>query len=606
MLDCMIYTGAKLKKAMLKVFFRVVCNFIPNKHLRVKTRNAFYEKYCRLPPIQDKVILLNEVDKHLPKAVLTQINAYDNEHFIKQNAQILPNFKETNANLRQNLPNSHKITMGKRDYQFFRNAYKKIILALFLALPNTAFAYLDPASGSLLLSSIVAIFASIIFILKNIFYKFGSLGAAFLNFLTNFNSNPINSNNLTKSNSKFFKKGKNSITNTSNLNPQNLVFYCEGRQYYHTFKSILDILDSLKYPYTYFTSDEYDPVFKRENFPQNIYEFIGFGNKAYTRLNFLKADIFMLTTPGLNVLHIKRSRGVKHYAHIVHSLTPMTYHSFGIDYFDSVFLTNEVQAKFVREVENAHQVPEKSLFVVGSTYLDEYAKLYEKIPSTKHITPTILISPSWGKESLLMKFGEKLLLAVAQTPYNVIVRPHPQSLISPSESANITLLKERLKDFKNISWDIGTPNIYAFLKADLLIGDFSSVIFDFVCLAKKPILTLDFNFDVAGYDVADIDLKNFYTFKTLKRIGIKLKESDFKDIKNIIDRALNSGEFKANLECVANELWENRKNSAKSCVSALLQIEKAILEQKLGAFMDEFSRLKTIDDMVLSLNKDNK
>lgn len=485
--------------------------------------------------------------------------------------------------------------------------YKNLLfLALLLALPNTAFAYLDPASGSLLLSSIVAIFASIIFTLKNIFYKFGSLGAAFSNFLTNFNSKPINSSNLTKSNSKFFKKDKNFVTNTSNLNPQNLVFYCEGRQYYHTFKSILDILDSLKYPYTYFTSDEDDPVFKRENFPQNIYEFIGFGNKAYTRLNFLKADIFMLTTPGLNVLHIKRSRGVKHYAHIVHSLTPMTYHSFGIDYFDSVFLTNEVQAKFVREVENAHQVPEKSLFVVGSTYLDEYAKLYEKIPSTKHITPTILVSPSWGKESLLMKFGEKLLLAVAQTPYNVIIRPHPQSLISPSESANINLLKERLKDFKNISWDIGTPNIYAFKKADLLIGDFSSVIFDFVCLAKKPILTLDFNFDVAGYDVADIDLKNFYTFNTLKKIGIKLKESDFKDIKNIIDRALNSSEFKANLECVANELWENRKNSAKSCVSTLLQIEKAILEQKLGAFMDEFSRLKTIDDMVLSLNKDGK
>ena len=98
----------RTKRALLQFF----CNFIPDKHLRVKTRNAFYEKYCRLPPIQDKVILLNEVDKHLPKAVLTQINAYDNEHFIKQNAQILPNFKETNANLRQNLPNSHKMTGG--------------------------------------------------------------------------------------------------------------------------------------------------------------------------------------------------------------------------------------------------------------------------------------------------------------------------------------------------------------------------------------------------------------------------------------------------------------------------------------------------------------
>lgn len=41
--------------------------------------------------IGDKIILLDELNLHLPKAVLTQLNAYDNEHFIKQNAQILPN-----------------------------------------------------------------------------------------------------------------------------------------------------------------------------------------------------------------------------------------------------------------------------------------------------------------------------------------------------------------------------------------------------------------------------------------------------------------------------------------------------------------------------------
>ncbi|WP_394951287.1 hypothetical protein [uncultured Helicobacter sp.] len=37
-----------------------------------------------------------------------------------------------------------------------------------------AFAYLDPGSGSLLLSSVVAIFASVVFFIKNIFYKLTS------------------------------------------------------------------------------------------------------------------------------------------------------------------------------------------------------------------------------------------------------------------------------------------------------------------------------------------------------------------------------------------------------------------------------------------------
>ena len=40
---------------------------------------------------------------------------------------------------------------------------------------STCFAYLDPGSGSLLLSSIVAIFASAVFFFKGIFYKIASI-----------------------------------------------------------------------------------------------------------------------------------------------------------------------------------------------------------------------------------------------------------------------------------------------------------------------------------------------------------------------------------------------------------------------------------------------
>ena len=78
----------------------------------------------------------------------------------------------------------------------------------------------------------------------------------------------------------------------------------------------------------------------------------------------------MLTTPGLDVLQIKRSKGVGHYCHIVHSLTPMTYRAFGLDYFDSVLVANEIQRDFVREVEEAHAVKKKYIGVVGRTYLD--------------------------------------------------------------------------------------------------------------------------------------------------------------------------------------------------------------------------------------------
>jgi len=40
-------------------------------------------------------------------------------------------------------------------------------------------------------------------------------------------------------------------------------------------------------------------------------KYIGTGTKAYSYLRFLEADVCAMTTPGLDVLQIKRSKGVK-------------------------------------------------------------------------------------------------------------------------------------------------------------------------------------------------------------------------------------------------------------------------------------------------------
>ena len=55
---------------------------------------------------------------------------------------------------------------------------KLLCVGLVFALaPSLAFAYLDPGSGSLLLSSIVALCASAVFFVKNLFYKIVSFGS---------------------------------------------------------------------------------------------------------------------------------------------------------------------------------------------------------------------------------------------------------------------------------------------------------------------------------------------------------------------------------------------------------------------------------------------
>ena len=80
MLDYIIYQSVKFKCAVLKFLFRMLCNFIPNKDLRKRTRNAFNNKYCQPPKLQDRVVLLNEVD-HFP--TIKKSRSINNDKSIK-------------------------------------------------------------------------------------------------------------------------------------------------------------------------------------------------------------------------------------------------------------------------------------------------------------------------------------------------------------------------------------------------------------------------------------------------------------------------------------------------------------------------------------------
>lgn len=355
---------------------------------------------------------------------------------------------------------------------------------------------------------------------------------------------------------------------------------------------------------------------------QSRFAYIGKGNKAYSFLNTLRADILVLTTPGLDVLHIKRQAGVKHYCHIVHSLSPMTYRVFGVDYFHSVLVANAVQRDFVRQIESAHCLKPKHIAITGSTYLDELYKIHSQFQTNPSITsssPRILISPSWGKESLLSKYGLELLLPLAQSGFTLLIRPHPQSSISPSESKNLSYLKQALKEYQNVSWDTNTSNVYAFMHSDLMISDFSSVIFDYVCLQSKPVITIEDEMDLSGYDMADIPRDQIWTFQALKSIGRRLHPDEFKDIKDIILQIFQSyrtgldsqtqSELNFNsqndldslthtLSSLQKLLWQYPHNAGLQSALELLKIERELIERALKPQARLVARYRELEGMI--------
>lgn len=411
------------------------------------------------------------------------------------------------------------------------------ILALFILLQSNAFGYIDPGTGSLLFSALFGIIGTLFFLSKALLIKLKTIS---------------------------FSKSKNIETEASKK--ARIIIYGEDKRYCNVFKPIIEELIKLEIPVIYYSSSEDDPIFEIKN--DLLYtEFIGIGNKAYAKLNFIEADICLMTTPNLDVFQLKRSKGVKKYIHITHSSAETsTYCLYSLDFFDTVFLNGEHQIRDIRELERKRNTVVKDLYVVGSPYLDELSKLKSTVVEElkekykNKDKKTVLIAPSWGMNCIFRRFGEKLLDNIVNSDYNVIIRPHPQSSISDKDV--LEKFQNRYKDKKNVEWDFNRLNIYSLARADIMISDFSGVIFDYTFLFEKPVIIPSFIFDKRGTDAIEID-EEVWTFETLPKISFKLDENNFVNIANIIDNAIDDNTLKENIVKAKEEAYMYQGESAK-------------------------------------------
>ena len=403
------------------------------------------------------------------------------------------------------------------------------ILALFILLQSNAFGYIDPGTGSLLFSALFGIIGTLFFLSKALLIKLKTIS---------------------------FSKSKNIETEASKK--ARIIIYGEDKRYYNVFKPIIEELIKLEIPVIYYSSSEDDQIFEIKNDLLHT-EFIGVGNVAYAKLNFIEADICLMTTPNLDVFQLKRSKGVKKYVHIFHAPSEAAlYCLYSLDFFDAVLLNGENQISDIRELEETRGTKVKELEIIGSPYLDELNKKKEE--ASKTITKvenkkTVLIAPSWGMNGLLKRFGEKVIDPILESGYYVIIRPHPQSSIV--EKDMLERLKTKYKDNSNIEWDFNRDNIYSLSRADVMISDFSGVILDYAFLFDKPTIIPSFTFDKRGYDAIELK-EETWTLKTLPNISVSIDENNFSNISSIIEDTINNNELKENILRVKNEAYMYR------------------------------------------------
>ena len=333
------------------------------------------------------------------------------------------------------------------------------------------------------------------------------------------------------------------------------VIYCEGKQYWNVFKPVLDEFEKNRTEIQYLTSAQDDPVFNQAwQFVRA--EYIGQGNRAFARLNMLQAKICLMTTPGLNVYQLKRSKMTTHYSHVLHMPSDATmYRLFGIDYFDSILLTGDYQANDIRTLEKMRGLPEKKLVTVGCSYLDVYSEKKKTIPMEENHPFTVLVSPSWGPSALLAKYGERLLDPLIKTGWRIIIRPHPQS--KTTENAMLEKLSAQYGD--KVVWDYEQENIHSLAKADVMISDFSGIIFDYIFLFDRPVFYANQNFDFRLYDADDLGdnlYEKLWQFRSLKEFGIELKEEQFSVIGDLVKSVSDNEYLRKSRDNARNTAWQ--------------------------------------------------
>jgi hypothetical protein len=448
-----------------------------------------------------------------------------------------------------------------------------VFFLVFFAPPLPA--YIDPGTGSMLFSFLTGIGVAAFFFLKNVLLKLksGSLSEALRGAMS----------------------GAKAAAREG-VSPVSLVIYSEGKQYWNVFKPVVEELARRNIPCAYYSGGEDDPGL---SFPSSLVrrEFIGKGNASYRFLNFLEADICLMTTPGLDVLQLKRSPGVKHYAHILHMVSDATtYRLFGLDYYDSIFLTGEYQKKDLRKLEELRGLKHRNLVVAGCSYLDALSERIGELSSPLFPAPakpattapalaapaeqgerTVLVAPSWGANGILRRYGLALLEPLAQSSYRVIIRPHPQSLIS--ESDTIAALRSRLDGFATVEWDFDAENLRSLSRADLLISDFSGVIFDYAFLFERPVAYLNFEFDQRAYDLSDIE-DEAWTFRAIRDLGTAVNEEDFERIEELLDGIIGEEGKKEAIRRLKNEAYMYPGEAGRRTVDALMTIKNGLYNHK--------------------------
>ena len=277
---------------------------------------------------------------------------------------------------------------------------------------------------------------------------------------------------------------------------RNIVIYSESGQDWHYFEPLVSALnDELNHKVTYVSSDPNDmglerqhELFKAIHIPEGLVLTLHF--------NFQKADVVVMTMMDLNNLQLKKSISQVHYIYLFHSLgsTHMVDHANSYDAYDSLFCVGPHHVAELRKRESMQGLQQRNLFEYGHPRLENLlvvAMSYQLSATLAEAsdTTTVLIAPTWGDQSIFNTCGDVLTGMLLNAGYNVIIRPHYNTLKMTPEV--IDKLKEKYGNHDNFEYQDRMGESDSLFRSDILISDWSAMAIEYALGLEKPVLFID-------------------------------------------------------------------------------------------------------------------
>ncbi len=322
-----------------------------------------------------------------------------------------------------------------------------------------------------------------------------------------------------------------------------LVFYSEQSGFFKYYAGMIDyICKHSDINIHYVTSDPDDAVFKDSR--EQIKPYYIASDKYLIPL-FMKLDCRMcvMTTPDLEKYHLKRSRVNKkvEYVYAFHGMgsTALTLRKGALDWYDTVFAVGTDCVNEIRDAEELYKTPKKRLVETGYPLIDEMIEKYESSTHIGNKIPRILIAPSWQPDNIIDSCIDKILDSLAETDYEIIVRPHPQQVRHEPEKFEV--MKEKYGKYDNIEIQTDFSSNNPVMESDILITDWSDISWEFAFVTKRPVLFINTPMKVMNQEWEKIKTKPInITLRDV--IGVSLDTDKLESVGDTVSRMLSEKE----------------------------------------------------------------